>query len=510
VGNGVAYAHTKYIFERNAFPQGLVFPAFLVRGIKCLDPRTGLTVYTKNPALIQLHLVKFLLGQPDTRIDLPSFIAAANVCDEILDSIDPLNIVNSVPNKVRRYELNGVFELSGNVKQITDTVSASCGGALVDTNSKYHFYAGAWRAPTGDVLNEQYLREVPSRRTHASRSQRVDVMRGKYREPRQDWQTIDYIEQRRAPQTTENDAVQTIDFPVTTNGAIAQRLAKQFLKRANSAIPLVLPCNMAALQWQQYSVVSVNLPEIGAVGDYLITDYTFKVDGGIDMVGIPHLAADYAWNHLVDEQVVPVLVRPDFNTTPPDLTALTVSGAPYTDEFGVSIRLTANWTAPAWVRSAGFLVQWKLHADANYVKELTVTPQTYQSIITDVVPLGVYDVRVRMVADDDSYGEWFEVQSIIAGIDSMAPAAPSALSVTGTGLLTIAWTNPADVDFKEAKIYINTVNNTVGATLLASKIGVPNAADTYTHTPGAVRHYWVQARDTSGNESALTYAGTGT
>jgi Putative phage tail protein len=510
VGNGIAYVHTKYIFEKNAFPQGLVFPAFLARGIECLDLRTGLTVFTKNQSLVQYWYLKEVLNQPDIRIDLPSFIAAANVCDEILDSIDPLNIVNGVPNKVRRYEINGVFELSASPKTISDTISQSCGGALVDTDGKYHFYAGTYRPATGNILTEQFLRAPPSRRTHASRTQRVDVVRGRYREPRQDWQTIDYIEQRLAPPTTEDDAVQTLDLPVTTNGAMAQRLAKQALRRANSALPLVLQCNMAALQWKRYDVVSVNLPEIGAVGEYLINEYEFKTDGGIDMVCVPHLASDYAWNHLTDEQLVPVLVRPNFNTNPPALTTLLVSGDPYTNEFGVNIRLTANWTAPAWVRSAGFLVQWKLHTDPTYVKEVSVTESTYESIIDDVVPLGVYDVRVRMFSTDGSYGAWTEAQSIIVKIDTMAPAAPTTLSVTGAGLLAINWKNPIDADFKEAKIYINTSNNTIGATLLASKIGLANANDSYNHTPGAVRFYWVQARDTSGNESALTYAGTGT
>lgn len=507
IGTGTAYARTRYEFERNAFSQGLLLPTFLVRGIKCYDPRTGLTAFTKNPSVIMLYMVQNILNEPLDRIDMPSFIAAANIADEILVSADPLNIVNSVPNRVRRYEINGVFELSGNTKSITDSIAQSCGGALVDTNGKYHFYVGAIRPATGSVLTGEFLRSAPSKRTHPSRTQRIDVARGKYREPRQDWQAVDYAEQRRSAVDTGDDAIQQIDFSLITNGAIAQRVALQQLRRSNSAVPLVLPCNYAALQWQRYDVINVQIPDIGVNGNYLITDYAFNLGGGIDLTCVPHAAADYAWDYLVDEKTVTVLVRPDFNNTPPDLTTFSVSGAVIAD--GSPVRLTASWTAPYFVRSGGFLLQWKLSADSDWLNEQVATSDSTTAAIFDVIPLETYDVRIRMFAVDDIYGDWSTVTDIVVAVDNVAPSAPTALSVTGSGTLSINWTNPADVDFKEAKIYRNTVNSTIGATLLATKIGAPSAADSYAHTPGVLNYYWVLARDTSGNESSLTFAGSG-
>lgn len=56
----------------------------IIRGKKCLDPRTGLTVYTENPALHEYDYVRstvYGLGLTESDIDLASFINVANICD---------------------------------------------------------------------------------------------------------------------------------------------------------------------------------------------------------------------------------------------------------------------------------------------------------------------------------------------------------------------------------------------------------------------------------------------
>lgn len=514
VGTGCAHAVVRYTFDRNAFPRGLVLPAFLVRGRLVFDPRTSTTGYSNNPALCLLDFLRSEYGPDggvaDDLIDFASFAAAANVCDEVLDSIDPSNTVADVPGKVRRYTLDGVFEVSGGHTQIVETMLGAMAGAMPFTGGQYRLYAGAWRAPTGPVLTGEYLRGDPTYRTHPARQQRINTVRGTYREPKQDWQNIDFQPQTlpAAVAAEDGEIVQNINFPATSVGATAQRLARLAMMRARSAVPLSLPCNWAAFQWQLYDVVQVNLPEVGAAGPFLITGYTFAEGGGIDLSLVPHRADDFAWDPATMERLVPVVVAPDFNTTPPAITGLVVSAGSIDQGEYSSYGLVASWAATADALIADYEVQFKPTASADWLSG----GKTGRTASWDrALNVGVFhDVRVRIVRHDGTTGPWAEVLNTLVSGDTEPPGPPTALSVTGTTTHTIGWTNPTSLDVMRARVYANTVNNAATATQVAEVFGLPATAYTATHTPSSVpTYYWVAAVDRSGNPSARTYAGVG-
>lgn len=515
VGTGCAYVVQRYKWDRNAFPRGLVFPAYIVRGRLLFDPRDDSTAHSANPALVLLDYIRSEYGYaaPDDWIDFDSFAAAAAVCDELVDSIDPTNTVGEATGKVLRYTLNAVFETASGPASVVATIEAAMAGKLVFTGGKYRAYAGAYRAPTGPTLNAEYLRADPTLRTHPARQQRINVARGTYREPKQDWQTVDYPEQAlpAAVVAEAGEIVQNIDFPATTNGATVQRLARIAMRQARSAVPLSLPCNWAAFQWRLYDTVSVDIPEIGATGTYLITSYTFAQGGGIDLVCVPHLAADYAWTAPTDEALVPEIVRPDFNSTPPAIAGLTVNGGPVDQGEYAQVQLTATWLATADVLAA--------HGEAQY--KLSSSPDGWTGGITTTTTSAVwqpqqgyeYDVRVRVVRQDGTTGPWSTVTNTLVTGDSTPPGPPTALSVTHHGVGVhpdeIFWTTPVDVDFSRVRVYFNSVNDSATATQIAEVFGLPGTAYSLEHEHDAVddHYYWVAALDRTGNTSARTYAG---
>jgi len=516
VGRGVAWVHVRYEWDRNAFPRGLVFPAFTVRGRVLYDPRTSTTAHSSNPALALLDYIRSEYGYaaPDAFINFDSFAAAAAVCDEVLDSLDTTNTVGGVPGNVRRYTLDGVFECTASPSATVATMCAAMGGALVFVRGQYHCYAGAWRAPTGPTLTAEYLRGDPSLRTHPTRQQRINTARGTYRDPRQDWQTVSYPQRQLAAAVVAEagEIVQGIDYPATTCGAIAQRLAKLAMMQSRSAVPMSLPCNYAAWQWQLFDTVTVNIPEIGADGVYLITNYTYPPAGGIDLVLVPHLANDFAWDHTTDEVVTAPLVVPSFNSNVPAITDLVVSGAPvYTGGDGASIGLSATWSNGEWVFLKHYEVQYKRSADADWISSYSPTLPAW-SIFGPIVAGTEYDVRVRVVADDDRTSDWATETNIEATADTTPPGVPTALSVTHAGGAApdvIAWTTPAEVDFSRSRVYANSANDAPTATEIAEIFGLPGTAYTTTNTHDAGgTYYWVASVDRTGNASARTYAGT--
>lgn len=513
VGNGVAYVISEYSFERTAFPRGLVFPAYLVQGRLLYDPRTASSAFSANPALALLDFIRSHFGYDaaDSWIDFDSFSTAANICDELVDSIDPANIVNSVPNKVRRYTLNAVFEVSAGPAQIVETMERAMAGKLIFSEGKYRCYAGAYRAPSGPVLTGESLRAAPKMRTHPNRQQRINIARGTYREPRQDWQMTDFHEQRLSAAVLAEDGeiIQALEYPATTQGAIAQRLARIAMRQARSAVPLVLECNWSAFVYKLWDVIPVTLPELGiAAQPYLITEYKYPSGGGIDLVCIPHLASDYAWNHASDELLVASVVKPTFNAEPPAITALAVLGSPIDQgEYSQAV-LSASWAATADVRLLHYEAQYRQTGASEWIGGQTVTTPQAQwfTAINEA-----YDVRVRVVRKSGAAGPWAEDLNTTVSGDTTPPDVPTSLGVSGTGTHTIAWLNPANLDVLRARVYINTANDAATATALAGDVyGLPATGYSKTHTPaGTPRYYFVSVIDRSGNASARQYAGTG-
>jgi hypothetical protein len=516
IGTGCAWVHVSYAHDRNAFPRGRLnaLPTFLANARLCYDPRTGTTAWTNNAALVMLDYIRCQYGPnggvPDDQIDFDNFAAQASICDEVLDSIDPANVVDGVPGKVRRYTVNGAFEVGGGHTQTIQTLEQACAGRLVNDGEKYRLYVGAWRAPTGPVLTSEYLREAPEFQTHPTRQQRINTVRGTYREPRQDWQDIDYQQQQIAAAVLEEDGeiVQAINFPVTTNGATAQRLAWLAMQRARTAVPLELKCNWAAFQWKLYDTIQVLIPEADADGVYLIEGYTLAEGGGVDLVLLPHTAEQFAWDAATQETIVPTVVRPNFNTTPPPMSGLVVTSATlFTSSDSGSYGLLATWTVSGDVYLMHYQTQYKRTADADWIDGGTTTTGTWEKPLTTDVE---YDFRVRAVRNDNSVNEWATETNITVNGDVTPPSVPTDLSVSGTTTHAIGWKNPGSLDVMRARVYANEVSADAGSAVEVAEIfGLPSTAYTTDHTPGAVpTWYWVTAVDRSGNESARTYAGT--
>lgn len=512
IGQGIADAVVRYSFNINAFPRGLVLPVFVVKGLQCYDPRTGTTVWTQNPAIVALYIERSAYGYatPDDLIDFDSFSAAANICEEVLLSESAANLVDGVPYRVRRYTFDGVFETSSSPADMMQTIVNACAGARITRGGRTSFYAGAYRAPTGPTLTAEYLRAPASLRTHAGRQQRVNVARGTYREPRQDWQSVDFAPQVDAAGITADglEVVQNYSYPCTTIGAIAQRLARIAMRRARAAVPLALQCNWAAMQWQLWDVVSVSLPLLGIEDQpYVIVDYTYAQGGGVDLTLIPEDPAYYTWTAATDERLVPQVLAPDFGQTVPAVIGLAVTGEAVAQDYGWLLTLSASWSAISYAFLKHYEINWGTTSGGVYTHSATTTALAWS---TNSVSQVAYDVRVRAVGTDDTYGPWSAVTGTVVSSDVTPPAVPTALSVTGSGTHTINWTTPADTDFLESRVYSNTSFTPIGATLIATLTGSPSSAYNTTHTPGGTRWYYVSAIDTHLNASALTYAGTAT
>lgn len=79
-GLGVAYLVAQMNWTPDVWVNGMPSVSAVVRGAKLYDPRTGVTAWSRNSALVIRDYL--LRAFPGAAVDEASFIAAANVCDE--------------------------------------------------------------------------------------------------------------------------------------------------------------------------------------------------------------------------------------------------------------------------------------------------------------------------------------------------------------------------------------------------------------------------------------------
>jgi quinol monooxygenase YgiN len=141
-GQGRAYLAVRLKLRPEAFPSGAPSLSAIVEGADTiLDPRTGATGWSDNPALCLAWYLTSPFGWRAAwaDIDLPALMAAANICDEIMGRRDG--------TAERRYTVNGAVTLGEGKIAITRKLVAAMAGALVVSGGRFYIHAGAPALP---------------------------------------------------------------------------------------------------------------------------------------------------------------------------------------------------------------------------------------------------------------------------------------------------------------------------------------------------------------------------
>jgi hypothetical protein len=130
--------------------------------------------------------------------------------------------------------------------------------------------------------------------------------------------------------------------------------------------------------------------------------------------------------------------------------------------------------------------------------------------VNDVRIGGVHYVRVRARGNNDLYSGWTTVGPHTIIGKAVPPAQPSGVSLTpGYRAITVAWTDPEDLDLDFVEVWAATTNNFASASLVGK-----SSTGAFTHANLAATslqwYYWLVSVDTSENAAASLYAGTAT
>lgn len=309
---GLAYVYVRLLYDQDTFPRGLENISFLVRGKPVYDDRSASTAYSNNPALILQDYLK------DTRYGLQAALpfsinstalqAAANICDEVIDTnvtvsttgsysaISPVITVASlsgifvgmnvwgtdIPDGAKvesiipqldqivlnalptsggtgealdfgayefRYTLNGAFTTDVPPQEVIQHMTQCMAGSLVPVGDAWYIRAGAYETPT-ITLDEDDLRAGMEIQVCDSQYDTCNRVQGEFASPKDLYVLKPYPTIENSyylSQDIEIDLPRELSLPWVTSSATAQRLAKIELERARQEIMVQFPAKITAL-----------------------------------------------------------------------------------------------------------------------------------------------------------------------------------------------------------------------------------------------------------------------
>ncbi len=231
-----------------AFPGGIPNITVDIEGKDdILDPRTATNVYSENPALCLADYMAHpafglgaAIGAADG-VDTASVIAAANICDEL---------VQLAPGFTEpRYTCNGNISLAESPKTLIEGLLSSMAGRAAMQGGTWRIHAGAYRTPEVTLTSDDVRAGGLVLATRVSQSENFNGVRGQFISPENDWQPDDFPAVASAVYLAEDNGTRKwrdISLPFTISFAMAQRLAKIELERARRQMTVKMAGKLAA------------------------------------------------------------------------------------------------------------------------------------------------------------------------------------------------------------------------------------------------------------------------
>lgn len=499
---GVAYIYVRVKYDPKHIDNFATMSA-VIRGKKVWDPRTNTTGYSNNAALCILDYLLSLDGikaDPTDEIEESFWEAAANICDEDV----ALNAGSTLLEN--RYELNGSFKLDQTPIDIMTALLSSCGGTLTYVGGRYRLHVAAYVSPTvaldeSDFAGDIRVQPAPPRRSVINR---VD---GTYIAEAQQWSAVSIPPVIVPAFETEDGEViaNAVEFPYVTSRTQAERLARLSLLRARRGLTVEVPLKLSGQDITVWSMISLTVADLGwSSKAFRVQSWRFDpVTSTIRITAQEELASSYTWLYsdagpdLSDAE--PTLVLPTDIVAPTNLTLTATTSIQ--GDGGTVPALLVTWDPPPNPYATSTEVQWKISSSSDW-SAIEVPAPGAQAVLAPLLSGASYNVRVRARAAL-RVSDWTSTVTDTAAADTTAPSVPTSVAATATSIgIAITWTKPTAPDLVAVEVWENTSSSTSGRYFVGETSG-----ERYVRSGlggNVTRHYWVRARDRSGNTSAFS------
>lgn len=254
-----------------------------------------------NPAL---QLLFFLLGWkindklsvgcgvPKARIDMDSFVTAANACDN--------DITLSIGGTQKKYRSSGVFSDADDRMQVIQHLLTCMNGTLRDENGKLtlDLLQNDLASYVLDFNEGDVLGEFEFDQTGGGLSDNRNIIRGRFVDPSEEalYQLSEYPHVSiDSPDGIER--VMSFDLPYVEDGRRAQRLAKQALQRQQFRAKFSGDFTAKALGANVGDIVRLSFDALGFSDKlFRVISKEIRTDGMVPMILLEESALIYQWD----------------------------------------------------------------------------------------------------------------------------------------------------------------------------------------------------------------------
>lgn len=455
VVRGYCYTIVRLDLNQQEFQGGIPPIEVLLRGKKLYDPRSALTAWSANPALV---LRDFLTGEMCgvAAADIPAadLITAANVCDEVI-TIDGASVA--------KYTFNGTISADQDADKVVEQIATAMAGGVVRTT--WNCWAGKYVAPVM-ALDQSDIVGSLSVISGTPDADLYNGVRGQYIGPENSYVLTDFKPFQNAAYVTADgrELWTNIEFPCTDSAQRIHNLARIFCEDQRNGFTIKAVFSLKAWSLkvgQRVTFTSALLGQSAKV--YRITDKRFGPEQAVELT----LKEDAAtiWD-LADA----VVVDSTPNSNLPNPFAVGLCGNVQmveqlyetTGSVGVRSKATLTWTAPADVTVLDYEVEYKLYTSGVWIELFNVRGTIFE--FYDLKP-GMYDFRVKARNVLGAVGEYTEIKTFTVYGLTAAPANVSNFSIAVmAGMALSSWDATPDLDVRiGGKTVVRYCPLTVGA-----------------------------------------------
>ncbi|MFC3079520.1 hypothetical protein ACFODL_15580 [Phenylobacterium terrae] len=274
--SGLAHTMLYHSFNEEAFPQGPPKPLWVIKGIKCYDPRLDSTypggsgscrvadpstyVYSENP---YIHALAWVLGRyagpsntakvfgmfaPWDLVDVPAFVAGANLAD------------------LNEWKCGGVVTTDDNPYSVLTTLLSCGGGTPMSLGARLSCIVDDYKVAT-DLITEADITGAMRVTNSTAFRERKNTVRPLYREPSQKWEMIQgetvtatvYVDEDNG----ETKSVE-VSYPFVSSAKQAHQLATYEMLKSREFLTFEITGGLRLLTDRVGDAVTLHIPEIGA------------------------------------------------------------------------------------------------------------------------------------------------------------------------------------------------------------------------------------------------------
>ena len=228
---GIAYIAITFVFNNDVYPNGVPTVSAVMKGKTCYDPRGSASItqpehwaFSRNPVICLYDYLRssdYGANLDNDLFDEDQITEAANYCDQSVSSII-------------RYRCDGVLSTKGTIRENIKSLLSSMNGKLLFVDGKFRIEPSKYQTPSTKVVNEDMIISSFVASSTIPRKQQYNKVKGEYIAEHDNYIASEYPPQTDSTYQSNdgNELSLNVNFPFTTNIHLAQRLARQILKKS--------------------------------------------------------------------------------------------------------------------------------------------------------------------------------------------------------------------------------------------------------------------------------------